>query len=60
MPDRNSNAAPRRKQKNYAQINGACKMGRINEGHAPQSCPCCGTNHKLKVCPWCGHRRGRK
>jgi hypothetical protein len=50
----------RRKSKNFAAINGACKMAKLSDGRAPRSCPQCGTNHKLKICPWCGHERGKK
>lgn len=49
-----------RRQKNFAQINGSCKMAKLSDGYAPKSCPDCGTNHKLRCCPWCGHVRSKK
>lgn len=50
----------KRKQKNWAQINGGCKMAKLSDGYAPKSCPDCGLNHKLKICPWCGYVREKK
>jgi hypothetical protein len=52
--------AKRRKSKDFAAINGACKMARLSDGREPRSCPKCGTSHKLKTCPWCGYKRGKK
>jgi rubrerythrin len=52
--------AKHRKPKNFAAINGACKMAKLSDGYESRSCPKCGTNHKLKACPWCGHKRGKK
>lgn len=43
--------AKKRKPKDFAQINGNCKMAKLSDGYAPKSCPDCGTNHKLKTCP---------
>lgn len=55
-----SDEAPKpRKQKNFAQINGACKMARLSDGLSPKACPVCGTVSKLRECPFCRHRRGK-
>ena len=38
-----SDEAPKpRKQKNFAQINGACKMAHLSDGLSPKACPVCG------------------
>ena len=43
-----SDEAPKpRKQKNFAQINGACKMAHLSDGLSPKACPVCGTVSKL-------------
>ena len=56
-----SDEAPKpRKQKNFAQINGACKMARLSDGLSPKACPVYGTVSKLRECPFCRHRRGKK
>ena len=56
-----SDEAPKsRKQKNFAQINGACKMAHLSDGLSPKACPVCGTVSKLRKCPFCRHRRGKK
>ena len=61
MSDANSpEPAKKRKPKDFAQINGACKMAKLSDGYAAKSCPECGTNHKLRICPWCGHSRSKK
>lgn len=52
--------AKKRKPKDFAQINGACKMAKLSDGYAAKDCPECGLNHKLKICPWCGQIRGKK
>ena len=49
-----------RKPKDYAQINGACKMAKLSDGLMAKSCEGCGTVSKLRECPFCGTRRGRK
>ena len=60
MPQTQSDTPSKpRKQKNWAVINGSCKMAKLSDGYAPKSCPDCGLNHKLKICPWCGYVRGR-
>lgn len=46
--------------KDYAHINGACKLAKLSEGYQPRTCPRCGTSHKLKKCPWCGYIQGKK
>ena len=57
MPDE----APKpRKQKNFAQINGACKTARLSDGLSSKACPVCGTVSKLRECPFCHHRREKK
>ena len=48
------------KQKNFAQINGACKMAPLSDGLAAKACEGCGTVSKLRECPFCGTRRGKK
>lgn len=45
-----------RPTKNFAAINGACKMARLTDGSKPRACPHCGTNSKLRTCPFC-HRK---
>jgi len=52
--------AKRRNADKWKAINGACKMSRLSDGYEPRSCVKCGTSHKLKICPWCGQKRGRK
>lgn len=59
MPDNEPTPKPR-KQKNFAQINGACKMAHLSDGLSPKACPVCGTVSKLRICPFCRHRRGKK
>ena len=59
MPDNEPTPKPP-KQKNFAQINGACKMARLSDGLSPKACPVCGTVSKLRECPFCRHRRGKK
>jgi rubrerythrin len=53
-------ARRRKAAKDFAGINGNCKMAKLSDGYAPRSCVKCGTSHKLKVCPWCGHKRGKR
>lgn len=52
--------AKKRKQKNFAQINGACKMAKLSDGLSAKACKGCGTASKLRVCPFCGTIRGKK
>ena len=61
MTQQPTEAQPKkRKHKDFAQINGNCKMAKLSDGYAPKSCPDCGTNHKLKTCQFCGTERGEK
>lgn len=50
----------KRKPKDFAQINGACKMAKLSDGLAPKPCVKCDLVHKLRECPFCGTRRGKK
>ncbi|GHV51264.1 hypothetical protein FACS1894168_3370 [Deltaproteobacteria bacterium] len=59
MPEQETQKFKPRKPKDFAAINGNCKMAKLSDGYIPRSCPECGTNHKLKKCPWCGHGEGR-
>jgi predicted DNA-binding transcriptional regulator AlpA len=45
------------KQKNYAAINGSCKMAKLTDGLSMKECPKCKTVHSLRICPMCGHKR---
>ncbi len=49
----------KRDARHFAQVNGNCKMAKLSDGYQPRACPECGTVHKLKKCPWCGHVRKR-
>ena len=55
-----SASRPKHKQKNFAQINGNCKMAKLSDGLQPRACEGCGTVSRLRVCPFCGHNRGRE
>ena len=47
-----SDEAPKpRKQKNFAQINGACKMARLSDGLSPKACPVCGNRQQAQGVP---------
>lgn len=52
--------AKKRKPKDFAQINGACKMAKLSDGLKAKACEGCGTVSKLRECPFCGTRRGKK
>lgn len=49
-----------RKQKNWAQIYGACKGGKLSDGLSAKPCKGCNTVSKLRECPFCGTKRGKK
>ncbi len=49
-----------RKQKNFAAINGACKMAKLSDGLTAKPCEKCGTVSKLRECPFCRTKRGKK
>ena len=44
----------KRKAKNFARINAACKGLKTSGGKPPTECPKCGTSHKFAACPLCG------
>ena len=44
----------KRKAKNFARINAACKGLKTSGGKPPTDCPKCGTSHKFAACPVCG------
>ena len=44
----------KRKAKNFARINAACKGLKTSGGKPPTECPKCGTSHKFAACPVCG------
>ena len=48
-----------RKQKNFAQIAGSCKMAKLSDGYKDAPCVHCGTVGKLKICGFC-HKPSRK
>ena len=50
----------KRKTKNFARINAACKGLKTSGGKPPTECPKCGTNHKFVACPMCGMPRPEK
>ena len=52
--------AKKRKFKDYKAINGACKMAKLSDGLAAKPCKGCGTVSKLRECPFCGTKRGKK
>lgn len=52
-PARKDREKPKGKRKDFARIN-AVKMCKVSGGRRAHSCPHCGTNHKFKVCPFCG------
>lgn len=43
--------AGKRKAKNFARINAACKGLKTSGGKPPMECPKCGTSHKFAACP---------
>ena len=49
-----------RKQKNWAQIYGSCKCGKLSDGLSAKPCKGCNTVSKLRECPFCGTKRGKK
>lgn len=49
-----------RKQKNWAVINGSCKMAKLSDGLTAKPCKKCGTVSKLRECPFCHTKRGKK
>lgn len=49
-----------RKQKNWAVINGSCKMAKLSDGLSAKPCKGCGTVSKLRECPFCHTKRGKK
>lgn len=55
-----SASKPKHKQKNFAQINGNCKMAKLSDGLQPRACEGCGTVSRLRVCPFCGFSRARE
>lgn len=59
MTQQETPAKPR-KQKNWTQINGACKMAKLSDGLKARPCKGCGTVSKLRECPFCGTKRGKK
>lgn len=52
--------AGKRKAKNFARINAACKGLKTSGGKPPMECPKCGTSHKFAACPVCGCPRSKK
>ncbi len=48
------------KQKNWAVINGSCKMAKLSDGLSAKPCKKCNTVSKLRECPFCGTKRGKK
>lgn len=49
-----------RKPKDYAAINGACKMAKLSDGLTAKACAGCELVHKLREFPFCGTKRGEK
>ncbi len=52
--------AKKRKFKDYKAINGACKMAKLSDGLKDKACVKCNTVSKLRECPFCGTRRGKR
>lgn len=52
-----ADAGPKRKPKNWAAINGACKMAPLTDGSKAKECPHCKTSSRLRVCPFCRRRK---
>ena len=52
--------AKKRKHKDFAQINGNCKMAKLSDGLSAKPCKKCNTVSKLRECPFCGTKRGKK
>ncbi len=50
----------KRKAKNFARINAACKGLKTSGGKPPTECPKCGTSHKFAACPVCGCPRPKR
>lgn len=44
----------KRKPKNFARINAACRMERLSDGIRPHQCAKCGMVSKKRKCPGCG------
>ena len=52
--------AKKRKHKDFAQINGNCKMAKLSDGLSAKECKGCGVVSKLRECPFCHTKRGKK
>ena len=52
--------AKKRKHKDFAQINGNCKMAKLSDGPKDKACEKCNTVSKLRECPFCGTKRGKR
>lgn len=52
--------AKKRKFKDYKAINGACKMAKLSDGLTAKPCVKCDLVHKLRECPFCHTKRGKK
>lgn len=50
----------KRRTKNYARINAACKGNKTSDGKPPAPCLKCGMVHKMNECPVCGCPRAAK
>ncbi len=61
MTQQPTEAQPKkRKHKDFAQINGSCKMAKLSDGLSAKPCKKCNTVSKLRECPFCGTKRGKK
>lgn len=50
----------KRKPKDFAAINGSCKMAKLSDGLKAKACEACGTVSTLRECPFCRNRRMKK
>lgn len=54
------NEVPKKgKAKNFAVINGSCKMAKLTDGLKAKACEGCGTVSKMRECPFCHTKRGK-
>lgn len=57
MSDKTTKTPKKRKPKDFAAINGACKMAKLTDGLSDKPCKKCGTVSKLRECPFCHTKR---
>lgn len=59
MSEQKETSSKKRKPKDFAAINGSCKMAKLTDGLSPKPCKKCGTVSKMRECPFCHTKRGK-